>query len=156
MDEGGAVVLRQDDRPRQRGHPDADRIERQVAWKEGEPFSQAKIADTQQNLARTGVFRSIEMRPQPVDPDNQERNVDIQLSEARRVSLLYGFGYQNATGAIENRERRLRHRRRISYRNLFGWMRSASFELQYAPISQRGHVVRELDRAVPLQHQTCP
>ena len=36
---------------------DPDRILRQVAWKEGEPYSEEKIADTQQNLARTGVFR---------------------------------------------------------------------------------------------------
>jgi outer membrane protein insertion porin family len=115
------------------------RIERQVAWKEGEPFSQAKIADTQQNLARTGAFRSIEIRPQPVDPDNQERNVDIQLAEARRISLLYGFGYQNVTGATENRNDVFG----IiggTYRNLFGSMRTASLELQYAPISGRGHV----------------
>jgi len=115
------------------------RIERQIAWKEGEPFSQAKIADTQQNLARTGAFRSIEMRPQPVDPDNQERNVDIQLAEARRISLLYGFGYQNVTGATENRNDVFG----IvggTYRNLFGSMRTASLELQYAPISGRGHV----------------
>ena len=78
---------------------DADRIMRQVAWKEGEPYSEEKIADTQQNLARTGVFRSIEVRPQPVNPDNQEHNIDVKLSEARRVSLLYGVGYQYATGA---------------------------------------------------------
>lgn len=115
------------------------RIERQIAWKEGEPFSQAKIADTQQNLARTGAFRSIEIRPQPVDPENQERNIDLQLAEARRISLLYGFGYQNAPGATENRNDVFA----IvggTYRNLFGSMRTASLELQYAPISGRGHV----------------
>ena len=115
------------------------RIERQLAWKEGEPFSQAKVADTQQNLARTGAFRAIEIRPQPVDPDNQERNVDIQLSEARRISLLYGFGYQNAPGATENRNDVFAIAG-ATYRNLFGSMRTASLEVQYAPISSRGHI----------------
>jgi len=115
------------------------RIERQVAWKEGEPFSQAKVAETQQNLARTGAFRTINIRPQPVDPESQERNVDIQLAEARRISLLYGFGYQNVTGATENRND-VFGIAGVTYRNLFGSMRTASLEVQYAPISGRGHV----------------
>ena len=118
---------------------DMDRILRQIAWREGQPYSEEKIAETQQNLARTGVFRSIELRPQAADPENQVRNIDVDLSEARRFSLLYGFGYQNAPGAAENRND-------IfgiiggTYRNVFGSMRSASLELQFAPISKRGHV----------------
>ncbi len=118
---------------------DPARIARQVAWKEGDPFSQGKIADTQQNLARTGAFRSIEVRPQPPDPQNQERNVDIQVSEARRLSLLYGFGYQNAPGATQNRNDGFAIVG-ATYRNLFGSMRTASLEVQYAPFSQRGHI----------------
>ena len=121
---------------------DADRIMRQVAWKEGEPYSEEKIADTQKNLARTGVFRSIEVRPQPVNPDNQEHNIDVTLSEARRVSLLYGVGYQYANGASPSSDPFLTLG--VSYRNLFGRMQSASFEAQYAPISQRGYVVANL------------
>ena len=115
------------------------RIERQVAWKEGQPFSQEKIADTQQSLARTGAFRSIEIRPEPADPEDQERNVDIRVSEARRLSLLYGFGYLNAPGATSNRNDVFAILGG-TYRNLFGSMRTASLELQYAPISRRGHV----------------
>lgn len=118
---------------------DPDRILRQVAWKEGEPFSEEKIADTQQNLSRTGVFRSIAVKPQPSLAENSVRNVAIDLTEARRLSLLYGFGYQYAAGADQNRNDVFG----IvggTYRNLFGKMRSASLELQYAPLSQRGHV----------------
>jgi len=121
---------------------DPDRIMRQVAWKEGEPYSEEKIADTQKNLARTGVFRSIEVRPQPVNPDNQEHNIDVTLSEARRVSLLYGVGYQYANGASPSSDPFLTLG--VSYRNLFGRMQSASFEAQYAPISQRGYIVANL------------
>ncbi len=118
---------------------DADRILRQVAWKEGEPFAEDKVADTQQNLSRTGVFRSIEVKPQPSGTDGTVRNVVIDLTEARRLSLLYGFGYQYAAGAAENRND-VFGIVGATYRNLFGKMRSASLELQYAPLSQRGHV----------------
>ena len=135
---GDARLLREDHRAGQRRHgPRTDPA--QVAWKEGEPFSEEKIADTQQNLSRTGVFRSIEVKPQPSIAESSVRNVAIDLTEARRLSLLYGFGYQYAAGADQNRNDVFG----IvggTYRNLFGKMRSASLELQYAPLSQRGHV----------------
>ncbi len=116
-----------------------ERIRRQVAWKEGEPFSEEKVADTQQNLARTGVFRSIDVRPQPTNPENQTRTIDVTLTEARRFSLLYGFGYEYAAGATSNRNDVFG----IvggTYRNLFGRMQSATLEVQYAPLSTRGYV----------------
>jgi hypothetical protein len=122
---------------------DADRILRQVAWKEGEPFSDEKIAETQQNLARTGVFRTVGVRPQAADPDDRSRTIDLDVTEARRLSLLYGFGYQNAAGATENRNDVFAIAG-VTYRNLFGRMQAASLEVQYAPLSQRGHVFASL------------
>ncbi len=116
-----------------------ERIQRQIAWKEGDPYSEEKIADTQRNLARTGVFRSIDVKPQPANPDNQEHTVDIDLTEARRLSLLYGVGYQYASGASNPNDPFATAG--ITYRNLFGRMQSASIEVQYAPVSGRGYVV---------------
>jgi outer membrane protein insertion porin family len=130
------------------------RILRQVAWKEGDPYSEEKVADTQRNLARTGVFRSIEVRPQPADPANQEHTVNIDLTEARRLSLLYGVGYQYAPGATNPNDPFATAG--ISYGNLFGRMQSTSIEVQYAPVSQRGYVVANFqepylfDTDVPL------
>jgi outer membrane protein insertion porin family len=117
----------------------AERIRRQVAWKEGEPFSEEKIADTQQNLARTGVFRSIDVRPQPTNPENQTRTIDVEVTEGRRLSLLYGFGYEYAAGATVNRND-VFGIVGATYRNLFGRMQSATLEVQYAPLSTRGYV----------------
>ncbi len=116
-----------------------ERIRRQIAWKEGEPFSEEKVADTQQNLARTGVFRSIDVRPQPTNPENQTRNIDVEVAEARHLSLLYGFGYLYAAGADVNRND-VFGIVGATYRNLFGRMQSASVEVQYAPLSTRGYL----------------
>jgi outer membrane protein insertion porin family len=115
-----------------------ERIRRQIAWKEGEPYSEEKLADTQQALARTGVFRSIDVRPQPTNPENQTRTIDVEVSEARRLSLLYGFGYLYAAGADVNRND-VFATVGATYRNLFGRMQSATVEVQYAPISTRGY-----------------
>jgi len=118
---------------------ETSRVERQVAWKEGDPYSEEKIADTQRNFARTGAFRSIEIRPQPADPESQEHTINVDLTEARRLSLLYGVGYQYAPGATDPNDPFATVG--LTYRNLFGRMQSVNFEVQYAPVSQRGYVV---------------
>jgi len=117
-----------------------DRITRLVTWDEGDPFSEQKVLTTQRNLTRTGVFRRVELRPQAADPANQTRPVEVEVREGRPLSLLYGFGYQYAPDALENRSDPFAIVG-VSYNNLFGTMRSASIEVQYAPISERGRAV---------------
>ncbi|HEY3172528.1 MAG TPA: POTRA domain-containing protein [Thermoanaerobaculia bacterium] len=132
-----------------------DRITRLVSWKEGDPFSEQEVLTTQRNLTRTGVFRRVALHPQPADPANQTRPVEIEVQEGRPLSLLYGFGYQYAPDALENRSDPFAIVG-VSYNNLFGTMRSASIEVQYAPISQRRRAVltfREpflFNRNIPL------
>jgi outer membrane protein insertion porin family len=132
-----------------------DRITRLVTWKEGGPFSEQEVLTTQRSLTRTGVFRRVELRPQPADPANQTRPVEIAVQEGRPLSLLYGLGYQYAPDAAENRSDPFAIVG-VSYNNLFGTMRSASIEAQYAPISQRRRVIltfREpflFNRNIPL------
>src|SRR5262249_58971908 len=100
-------------------------------WKEGEPFSESKVVETQRNLARAGVFRRVELRPALADPGTQTRNVDIEIREGRPLSLLYGVGYQYAPDATQNQSDPYLVRG-ISYNNLFGKMLSAGLEGQLA------------------------
>lgn len=119
---------------------DTDRITRLVTWDEGDPFSEEKVLTTQRNLTRTSVFRRVELHPQEADPATQTRAVDIDVQEGRPLSLLYGIGYQYAPDAQENRNDPFAIAG-VSYNNLFGSMRSASIEVQYAPISSRGRLI---------------
>jgi outer membrane protein assembly complex protein YaeT len=119
---------------------DTDRITRLVTWDEGDPFSEEEVLTTQRNLTRTGVFRRVELKPQAADPANQVRPVEVDVEEGRPLSLLYGVGYQYAPDALENRNDPFAIAG-VSYNNLFGTMRSASIEVQYAPISGRGRLV---------------
>jgi outer membrane protein insertion porin family len=131
------------------------RITRLLAWKEGQPFSEGDLLQTQRNLTRSGVFRRVDLRPQPADPKTGTRTVDVDLQEGRPLSLLYGVGYQYAPGVQENRNDPYAIAG-ISYNNLFGRMESVGFETQYAPLSGRGRVqvnFREpylFDRELPL------
>jgi outer membrane protein insertion porin family len=132
-----------------------DRITRLATWDEGDPFSEEKVLTTQRNLTRTGVFRRVELKPREADPASQTRPIDIDVQEGRPLSLLYGIGYQYAPDALENRSDPFAIAG-VSYNNLFGTMRSASVEVQYAPISSRGRVIltfREpflFNRDIPL------
>jgi outer membrane protein insertion porin family len=112
------------------------RITRLLAWKEGQPMSEADLLQTQRNLSRAGVFRRIDIRPQPPDPKTQVRNVNLELQEGRPLSVLYGIGYQYAPDASQNRSDPYAIVG-ASYNNLFGRMQSASIEAQFAPISLR-------------------
>jgi outer membrane protein insertion porin family len=118
----------------------SDRITRLVTWDEGDPFSEQEVLTTQRNLTRTGVFRRVEIKPQPADPASQVRPVDIDVQEGRPLSLLYGLGYQYAPDALENRNDPFALAG-VSYNNLFGSMRSAGIDVQYAPISNRGRLI---------------
>jgi outer membrane protein insertion porin family len=115
------------------------RITRLLTWKEGQPFSEAETLQTQRNLTRSGVFRRVDVRPQPADPKTQTRTVDVDLQEGRPLSLLYGIGYLYDPGAQENRNDPFAIAG-ISYNNLFGRMESIGFETQYAPLSGRGRI----------------
>ncbi len=115
------------------------RITRLLAWKEGQPFSEADILQTQRNLTRSGVFRRVDLRPQAADPKTQTRTMDVDLQEGRPLSLLYGVGYQYTPDATENRSDPFATVG-ASYNNLFGRMQSAGFEAQFAPISRRGRL----------------
>ncbi len=107
------------------------RIAQLVTWREGDPFSETKVVETQRNLARAGVFRRVEVRPQAADPASQVRNVEVEVQEGRPLSVLYGVGYQYAPDAViaQNDPFAVAG---VSYNNLFGRMLSAGLEGQIA------------------------
>lgn len=108
---------------------DTGRIRRLVTWREGKPFSEAEVIQTQRKLTSSGVFRRVEVRPQPTGAQTQASNVGIKVEEGRPFSLLYGLGYQFAPDALENQHDPFVVGG-VSYNNLFGTMRSVGVEGQ--------------------------
>ncbi|HSS44055.1 MAG TPA: POTRA domain-containing protein, partial [Thermoanaerobaculia bacterium] len=109
----------------------AARIRRLVTWREGSPFSETHLLETQRGLTRTGVFGRVELHPRPPDPESRARPVEVDLQEGRPLSILYGVGYQYAPDAAtaQNDPYGVGG---VSYSNLFGTMRSAGIEGQIA------------------------
>ena len=94
-------------------------VEDRLANKEGSPFSLTKLLDTQQNLARLGIFQKIELSTFPTDPETMSRAVLVTVSESRPWSLTYAVGGEYAPQATDTRLS-ARLSLGVSYNNLFG------------------------------------
>src|SRR5262249_30445971 len=67
-------------------------VEDRLAEKEGEPFTLSKLVETQQKLARLGVFQKIDITSFPTDEETMSRTVVVTVSEAMPWTLTYGVG----------------------------------------------------------------
>lgn len=128
VDEGtrsffGKVIIRGNSRT------NTARVRRLVTWQEGRPFSETELFNTQRNLSRAGVFRRVDVRPQPPDPETGVRDVVVELEEGRPLSLLYGVGYQYTPAAPSEQSDPFLVGG-VTYNNLFGRMLSAGLEGQ--------------------------
>jgi outer membrane protein insertion porin family len=97
-------------------------IEDRLANAEGTPFSLTKLLDTQQGLARLGVFDRIDVTTFETDPETMSRSVLVTVSEARPWSLTYAVGaeYNPQNNASLNDQLSLRLSLAVTYHNLFG------------------------------------
>ena len=97
-------------------------VESRLANKEGSPFSLTKLLETQQNLARLGIFQKIDLTTFETDPETMSRAVVVTVSEARPWTLTYAIGgeynpnTQGSTASQVSAELDLG----ASYDNLFG------------------------------------
>jgi outer membrane protein insertion porin family len=97
-------------------------IEDRLANAEGAPFSLTKLLDTQQGLARLGVFERIDVTTFETDPETMSKSVLVTVSEARPWSLTYAVGgeYNPQTNASLSDQLSLRLSLAVTYNNLFG------------------------------------
>lgn len=127
-------------------------VERELAYREGDPFAFSRLVETQQRLSRLDVFSRVDFSAFPVDPSTGRRTVLLTLSEAKPWSVTYGLGAEYDSGA----ERRFNPRLSLglTYSNLFGRAIVVGGEARYSARESRLLLVaRErnlLDWGVPL------
>lgn len=73
-------------------------VEREMKVRTGEPLSQQKMLNTQSRLYDMGIFNEVNMAVQNPDGDSTHKNVNYQLSEAKRYTFNYGVGLEVQTG----------------------------------------------------------
>ncbi len=73
-------------------------IQRQVKLKSGDPLDESALLETQRNLYNLALFNQVNAAVQNPTGDVLRKNVLLQLTEAHRWNVTYGFGLQAQTG----------------------------------------------------------
>jgi len=73
-------------------------VQRQLTVHAGEPLDQAALLTTQRNLYNLALFNEVNAAVQNPTGDAPYKNVLVQLTEAKRWDLTYGFGIEAQTG----------------------------------------------------------
>jgi outer membrane protein assembly factor BamA len=77
-------------------------VERETTFHANDPLDESALMDTQRRLYGLALFNEVTTAVQNPDGDAPLKNVLLQLSEARRWNVTYGFGMEAETGTPEN------------------------------------------------------
>jgi len=73
-------------------------VARQVKVHAGDPLDESALLDTQRRLYDLALFNEVVSTVQNPDGDDPRKNVLLQLTEAKRWDVTYGFGFEAETG----------------------------------------------------------
>jgi outer membrane protein insertion porin family len=73
-------------------------VDREIKIHSGSPLGQAAMLESQNHLYDLGIFNEVDVAVQNPDGQISHKNVNFQLSEARRYTFDYGFGLEVQTG----------------------------------------------------------
>jgi outer membrane protein assembly factor BamA len=73
-------------------------VARRLEVHAGDPLDQSALLDTQRKLYDLALFNEVNAAVQNPDGDDPLKNVLLQLTEARRWDVTYGFGFEAETG----------------------------------------------------------
>jgi outer membrane protein assembly factor BamA len=73
-------------------------VQAQVLVHPGDPLDQTALLQTQRNLYNIALFNEVVAAVQNPQGDAPEKNVLLQLTEAKRWNVTYGFGFEAQTG----------------------------------------------------------
>jgi outer membrane protein insertion porin family len=113
-------------------------VRKQIDLQPGDPASLSQILKTESNLYNLSVFSRVLISESPSFSDPNTRTVLVELEEAKRFTLLYGFGYSSFEG--------LRGTFGVTDSNPAGRARPLSFNLRASTIRQRGNLSYSLPR----------
>jgi outer membrane protein assembly complex protein YaeT len=73
-------------------------VQREIRVIAGQPLSQGDLLDTQRRLYDLGIFSQVDTAVQNPDGSDSQKNVLVQVQEAKRYTFTYGFGLEFETG----------------------------------------------------------
>jgi outer membrane protein insertion porin family len=73
-------------------------VSREMKIVPGTPLSQREMLDSQNSLYSMGIFNEVNMAVQNPDGQDMHKNVNFQITEAKRYTFNYGLGLEVQTG----------------------------------------------------------
>jgi outer membrane protein assembly complex protein YaeT len=73
-------------------------VQREIQEVAGQPLSQQDLLDTQSKLYDLGIFNQVDTAVQNPAGSDPQKNVLVQLQEAKRYTFTYGLGLEFETG----------------------------------------------------------
>jgi outer membrane protein insertion porin family len=73
-------------------------VQREIRVSAGQPLSQQDILDTQTKLYDLGIFSQVDTAVQNPEGSDSQKNVLVQVQEAKRYTFTYGGGLEFETG----------------------------------------------------------
>jgi outer membrane protein insertion porin family len=73
-------------------------VDREIKIRSEDRLSQNQMLDSQRRLYDMGIFNEVDVAVQNPEGDTTSKNVNFQLSEARRYTFNYGVGLEVQTG----------------------------------------------------------
>ena len=73
-------------------------VHREVEVQAGQPLSQQSLLNTQTRLYNLGIFSQVDTAVQNPDGSDPQKNVLVQVQEAKRYTFTYGVGLEFQTG----------------------------------------------------------
>jgi outer membrane protein insertion porin family len=73
-------------------------VDREIKIKSGSPLGQSGMLESQNRLYDLGLFNEVDVAVQNPEGAISHKNVNFQISEARRYTFNYGFGLEVQTG----------------------------------------------------------
>lgn len=121
-------------------------VRQQILVKSGAPLSQQDMLDSQRNLYNLGIFNQVSTGVQNPDGTEPQKNVLVDVNEAKRYTFDYGVGLEFQSGQPSNGVSLPAGKRgvnpRISFgvtrNNLFGSNQTLTFKTNIGSLQQRG------------------
>jgi outer membrane protein insertion porin family len=138
-------------------------VERQLRFGPGDPLSPIKMAEAQRRLYDLGIFAKVDVAVQNPDGDEEEKYVVYDVEEARRYSVITGFGAQlaniggsNAATSLSDPAGAAGFSPRVSLDvtriDLFGLGHTISFRSRYSSFDRRAQIDYLAPKPFGLEH----
>ncbi|HMF63968.1 MAG TPA: POTRA domain-containing protein [Edaphobacter sp.] len=73
-------------------------VQNRILVHPGDPLDQSALLETQRNLYNVALFNEVVTAVQNPRGDEPQKNVLVQVTEAKRWNVTYGFGFEAQTG----------------------------------------------------------